>query len=114
MKYMPKQAQTAVIDAAKEAITKANIKNANLKYCNCAVDGGARWSYPLFRLYSQKVMEDVYEALMNAGVDCRTDIYLDDDGDDAYGRPMTRFIYSVEMPQVVCEPQSFWSNFQNI
>lgn len=104
MNYINKETEYKLVTNANKAIEKTDVNYFKLKYCHCS-SGEDRWSYPLFRVANREAMNKVATALLNAGIACNTDVYIDEDGDDSRGRPMLRYVYSVEMRDVICEPR---------
>ena len=73
---------------------------AELKFVSAVDADDNHWRYPTIRTYTGDKAASVCKALNESGIPAKVDLYEDDDGDDDYGRPIIRRIWSVEIPSL--------------
>ena len=88
---------TNIVNTAAEVVnhpmTMKFVSAMNSRY-------GARWQYPTIDTFTIYKSEDVCKALNDIGIPAEVDLYEDEDGDDEYGAPIIRRIWSVQIPSL--------------
>ena len=75
--------------------------SATLKFVSASDAEGNRWKYPTIKAFTGDKAASVCKALIESGIPAKVDLYEDDDGDDDYGRPIMRRIWSVTIPELI-------------
>ena len=105
MNYISKEQETEITAAATQVVESVMGKGlTTLRFVRASGPEG-RWAYPTYRTYGPNRTREVADALAAAGFKANMECFVDEDGDDDYGRPLIRHIYSVELPEVICEPR---------
>tara|TARA_R100000322_G_scaffold58863_3_gene36281 strand:+ start:272 stop:574 length:303 start_codon:yes stop_codon:yes gene_type:complete len=73
------------------------IAGSLLRWTRCSDQDGNRWKEPYLKCYNQNHATLLVSKLAEKGIKSFVDLYEDDDGDDDYGRPIIRKIYSVKI-----------------
>jgi len=71
-----------------------------LAWSSNSKENGGNYAYPVFKVYDRWEAYTATLALMTNGYNAIEDLYIDDDGDDCEGRPITREIWSVRLPDI--------------
>jgi len=84
------------MDSSKLETIK-EVAGGKLRWSSHADVDGNVTKHPYIKVYSQTEGFEVVENLKAKGIDSYVDLYEDDDGDDDYGRPIIRKIWSVKI-----------------
>ena len=71
--------------------------NFDLKWTSCSDSEGNHHYEPYIKVYTNQQAKEITQLLNDEGFEAAIDLYEDEDGDDDYGRPIIRKIWSVKI-----------------
>ena len=73
------------------------IAQNDLRWTSCSDQDGNHWKEPYIKCDNERHANSIVRLLFAEGINANVDLYEDEDGDDDYGRPIIRKIWSVKI-----------------